>query len=173
MCSSQAEIDGRRQISKKGSRRLAMVTGSVLRGLGCSGGPPATGSNAARSAPRTGALGGVGLLWEDSMSANRRWPAARLRLQRLGLARCLRGAGRARRRARLGRTAFIGRGCGVPLARTPRRGGRRRPGRVRHGHWPRPWSGPGWAKAGRGWARAGRAFGLCPLGKNLYFRIYF
>jgi hypothetical protein len=40
----------------------------------------------------------------------------------------------------------------VPLARTPRWGGRRRPGRVRHGHWPWPRFGPGWAKAGRGWA---------------------
>jgi hypothetical protein len=71
--------------------------------------------------------------------------------------------------ARLGRAAFIGHGRGVPLARTPRRGGRRRPYRVRHGHWPRPGSGPGWAKAGRGWPRAGRAFGLGPLGKNLFF----
>jgi hypothetical protein len=96
MCSPRAEIDGRRRISKKGDQQLAMVTGSVLRGLGCSGGSLATGSGTARLARRPGALGGVGLLRDDSMSANRRWPAASLRLRWLGLAPCLRGTGRAR-----------------------------------------------------------------------------
>jgi hypothetical protein len=43
------------------------------------------------------------------------------------------------------------------------------PGRVRHGHWPRLGSRPGWAKAGRGWAGAGRTFGLGPLGKDVFF----
>jgi hypothetical protein len=49
----------------------------------------------------------------------------------------------------LGRSPFIGRRALDSLgahAKDSRR--RRRPGRVRHGHWPRPGSGPGWASAG-------------------------
>jgi hypothetical protein len=143
----------------------------------CSGGLPATGSGGEGSARRPGAPGGAGSARRSTEAANR----GRRRTGRLGLALCCvvqdgRGAGGgARARGRFGRTAL--------KARSPKRARHARrgrpaavawtPGRVRHGHWPRPGSGPGWAKVGRGWAGAGRAFGLGPLGKDLFFRIYF
>jgi hypothetical protein len=52
----------------------------------------------------------------------------------------------------LRRSSFISRGALDSLGAHAKDSRQRRPGRVRHGHWPRPGSRPGWAKADLDWA---------------------
>jgi hypothetical protein len=85
---------------------------------------------------------------------------ARLKAAALGGAREAGGGGGfGRARPRL--LPFIGVAQGKPPAAAWT------PGRVRHGHWPRPGSRPEWALAGwrvgPGRRETGRAFGLGPL----------
>jgi hypothetical protein len=151
-----------------------MAAGSGSHGRRGSGELLAVGRGREGSARHGEAPGGVDFTGRTATATNRRRVGRRWRKGGGAQSRARCGAAELGHR-RLGRAAL--KVWSPKRARHARRGrpaaAAWTPGRVRHGHWPRLGSGPRWAKAGRGWAGAGRDFGLGPLGKDVFFRIYF